>query len=143
MKHMLQSIFVDLNIIMDLTMRRPGYMAARNCLKAAEEQGVSLYMSAHLITTFAYLMEREGVAHDRLYDKLLWAIDYFQIVGVDRALLRMAVQGKHHDFEDKVVELSAELSGCGVILTRNLKDFRGSLVPAYTPEQFLRRMESA
>jgi len=41
------------------------------------------------------------------------------------------------DFEDAVVAAAAESSGCEVIVTRNVRDFRDSPVPAVTPEEYL------
>lgn len=41
------------------------------------------------------------------------------------------------DFEDAVVDAVAERNGAGYILTRNIKDFSGSSVPAITPTEFL------
>lgn len=44
---------------------------------------------------------------------------------------------KMADFEDAVVVAVAETSGCRLILSRNVSDFRGSPVPVLTPEEFL------
>ena len=43
------------------------------------------------------------------------------------------------DFGDAVVDAVAERNGADYILTRNIKDFAGSIVPAITPADFLKR----
>ena len=43
------------------------------------------------------------------------------------------------DFEDAVVDVVAERNGANCILTRNIKDFAGSVVPAILPADFLSR----
>ena len=40
------------------------------------------------------------------------------------------------DFEDAVVDAVAERNGASCILTRNIKDFAGSVVPAILPVDF-------
>ena len=46
-------------------------------------------------------------------------------------------KGGMPDFEDAVVDAVAERNGADYILTRNIKDFAGSSVPAVTPTEFL------
>ena len=43
------------------------------------------------------------------------------------------------DFEDAVVDAVAERNGASYILTRNIKDFAGSVVPAILPADFLNK----
>ena len=43
------------------------------------------------------------------------------------------------DFEDAVVDAVAERSGASYIVTRNIKDFAGSVVPAILPADFLKK----
>ena len=48
-------------------------------------------------------------------------------------------KGGMPDFEDAVVDAVAERNGADYILTRNIKDFAGSSVPAVTPTEFLEK----
>lgn len=41
--------------------------------------------------------------------------------------------------EDAVVDAVAERNGASCIITRNIKDFAGSVVPAILPADFLNR----
>ena len=43
------------------------------------------------------------------------------------------------DFEDAVVDTVAERSGASYIVTRNIKDFADSAVPAILPADFLKK----
>ena len=43
------------------------------------------------------------------------------------------------DFEDAVVDAVAERSGASYIVTRNIKDFADSAVPAILPADFLKK----
>ena len=44
---------------------------------------------------------------------------------------------KMPDFEDAVVDAVAERNGSSYILTRNVKDFSESIVPAISPTDFI------
>ena len=43
------------------------------------------------------------------------------------------------DYEDAVIQQAAARSGCDYIVTRNLRDYEFSSVPAISPEEFVER----
>jgi len=47
------------------------------------------------------------------------------------------------DFEDAVVAVMAEEEACDYIVTRDLGDFSASTIPAISPEEALRILQSA
>ena len=42
-----------------------------------------------------------------------------------------------NDFEDALQSVTAERIGADYIITRNIKDFKGSRIPAFTPSEYL------
>ena len=48
---------------------------------------------------------------------------------------------KLKDFEDAVQIQTAKRVGADFIITRNVKDFMKSSIPAYNPEELLNRIE--
>ena len=61
---------------------------------------------------------------------------FANVQGVD---IHTAIMRSMPDFEDAVVDAVAEWNGANYILTRNIKDFAGSSVPAITPTEFLKK----
>ena len=61
---------------------------------------------------------------------------FANVQGVD---IHTAIMRSMPDFEDAVVDAVAERNGANYILTRNIKDFSGSSVPAMTPTEFLKK----
>ncbi|MFM6021482.1 MAG: PIN domain-containing protein, partial [Dolichospermum sp.] len=51
-----------------------------------------------------------------------------------------ALQSPIKDFEDAVTSAAAIAAGVEIIVTRNKVDFVGSLVPALSPEEFLKML---
>ncbi|MGH8225370.1 MAG: PIN domain-containing protein [Gammaproteobacteria bacterium] len=66
-----------------------------------------------------------------------WLLRHFDIAAVGRPELLRARALGWNDFEDAVVAAAAESSRCDAIVTRNVKDFRASVVPVLTPEECL------
>ena len=61
---------------------------------------------------------------------------FANVQGVD---IHTAIMRSMPDFEDAVVDAVAERNGASYILTRNIRDFAGSSVPAITPTEFLKK----
>jgi len=66
-----------------------------------------------------------------------WLLDWFHVAAIGKTELMRAHTLGWPDFEDAVVAAAAESSGCEVVVTRNVRDFRDSPVPAVTPEEYL------
>ena len=52
-----------------------------------------------------------------------------------------AIEMRLKDFEDAVQIQTAQRVGADFIITRNVKDFMKSPVPAYTPVELIQRIE--
>ena len=70
-------------------------------------------------------------------DVLDWRLANFRVAPAAHEQMLRARNYGWNDFEDAVVAASAEATGCRFILSRNVPDFRTSVVPAITPEEFL------
>lgn len=132
-----KNILIDLNIILDVLLARSGYEASSAVLQFAESGTHKLYISAHIVSTFAYLLENAKVPRQQILTHIEWLLQSFDTVAIDKALLASAIRSHITDYEDALVEQAALASGCEVIITRNIKDFRRSRVRAITPENFL------
>ena len=132
-------ILIDLNVILDVVQERaPHAAASARVLETALRGETPAMIPTHAVTTIHYLVScyRDRQTADRTID---WLLRYFDIADVRREqLMRARVLG-WPDFEDAVVAASAESAGCNTIVTRNVRDFSTSPVPACTPEEFLNR----
>jgi predicted nucleic-acid-binding protein len=134
-----KNILIDLSVIVDVLLERNGVEASTTILEQAEQSGFSLYISAHMVTTFAYILESAKVPSEQILIHLRWLLETFLIVSVDSVLLKSALNSKIKDYEDAVVERSALSCGASAIVTRNYKDFAYSTVPAFSPEVYLQK----
>jgi hypothetical protein len=54
--------------------------------------------------------------------------------------LESALEGAYDDFEDGVVSEAASHVGAKAIITRNVRHYRNSSVPAYLPSEILKML---
>lgn len=130
-------ILVDLNVLLDVIQKRePHYRASAAVLERVVTGTTSAAIPAHAVTTMHFIVNR--YADRRRADGVVdWLLERFEVAAVGRAELQTARRLAWSDFEDAVVAASASSSGCSVIVTRNIRDFRESPVPAMTPDEFL------
>jgi predicted nucleic acid-binding protein len=130
-------ILVDLNVVLDvLQARQPHYGHSAELLDRVIKRRVSACVSAHAVTTVHYLVQRyqNKVTANDTVDLLL---RYFTVIATGREQLLRARSLQFSDFEDAVVAAAAESARCLFIVSRNVKDFKDSPVPAITPPEFL------
>lgn len=134
---MAKNILVDLNVIVDVLLERKGYQAAMAVLGMGEARKLKLHVSAHVVTTLAYLLEVAKVPTPEISRQIAWLITMFIVVPVDATLLEAALVSRLSDYEDAVIEQAALRTGASRIITGNIKDFTHSAVPAMTAADFL------
>ena len=134
--HMPKNILVDLNVILDVLLERPGHRASQSVLEQ-QTSGCDLFISSHMVTTFAYLLEYAKVPQAEIRRHVDWLLQTFSVVSTNAEILKDAVESHISDYEDAVIEQAALACQASLIITRNIKDFRLSVVPATTPESFV------
>jgi predicted nucleic acid-binding protein len=132
-----KSILIDINVILDVLIKRSGYKASVAVIALTENDNFGLWISAHSLTTLAYLLEKDGQPRVVVLKTINWALEAFETVPISADLLKAAAASKMQDFEDAVMEQAALACKASVIVTRNIRDYKLSSVAALTPEQFL------
>ncbi len=127
-------ILLDTNVVLDVLLDREPHADASAAVWAAVETGRTEGMlAAHAVTTIDYLL-RKSLGSRKARQLLSAILSVFRIAGVDGPVLQEALQMAVPDFEDAVTASAARWAGCGAVVTRDPKGFRGAAVPAMTPE---------
>lgn len=132
-----KNIFIDLNVIVDVLLAREGFELSRDVIKLGEQGNYQLFISAHMVTTLAYLLEEAKVQRTTVLKHVAWLLNTFTVVPTDAQLLWSATNSRITDFEDAVIEQAAAKANASVVITRNIRDFRDSIVLSQTPKQYL------
>lgn len=132
-------ILTDSNVLLDVLQRRePHFTSSAKVIGLGMEGAFRLYAAAHSLTTIHYLSTRlsgKTVASTAIR----WVLDHFTIAEGNVQVFERAYALNFADFEDAVVAAMAEANGCDFIVTRDVRDFATSPVPAVTPSDFLIR----
>ncbi len=137
----MKRIFIDTNIIIDLLAdRKPHSKFAIALFEVAESKKITLYTSSHSIATSYYLLKKV-TDEKKLRLVLLGLLDFVKIIPIDEHILKRGLKSKHKDFEDGLQILSAvSVESMDCIVTRNLKDFKESDIPVFSPDSVMKGM---
>ncbi|MCF2447512.1 PIN domain-containing protein [Dyadobacter sp. CY345] len=131
------NLFIDSDILLDAVLQRlPYFDSAMQLLSFADRDGYTLYCSAHSILNVYYVTRKIAgkVAATKSANLLQ---ENLSIADTNRNALRAGLSSDFVDFEDAVQYAIAIENKCSIIITRNLKDYNKSSIPAMTAEQYL------
>ena len=132
-------ILLDTNILLDMAMNRnSNHDAANEVITSCVSKKHEGYITAHSICDFFYICRKEF----NLEMKCNWVsffINTFTILTEDKQAFINCLNAE--DLDDLEDQLQMECSAAAeldYIITRNLKDFENSKVPAVSSEEFLK-----
>jgi predicted nucleic acid-binding protein len=130
-------LLVDINVVLDFALKRlPWGEDARDLFAHIERGKAAGYLAPHTVATAHYLIGR--AENRQIADTAISGfLRIFDVAPVSRTGLQQALALGWRDFEDAVQAVCAEKVGADFIVTRDLKDFRGSTVPAREPSALL------
>lgn len=131
-------VLIDTNIILDWLMNREPFHDAAECVIReclfGELEG---YITSHSITDLFYIL-RKDFSFDNRKQLLLLICRYFQIIPEDKTAIMTVLNDEHfRDIEDGLQIICAASERLDYIITRNISDFKYSVIPAIKPADFL------
>ena len=133
---------VDTCIIVDfLQAREPFAESARAVLRAAASELCLCCITAISATDIYYLTHRCTHNDKESRSKLEQLLSVAGMLDSAADDVLRAIPSEISDFEDAVMIETAVRSGMDCIITRNTKDYARSVIPVYTPKQFVRLLE--
>ena len=137
----MRKLFLDTNIIIDIILdRQPFSKYSIEILKKAENNELELYISSHTIATTHYILKKI-LQEKTVRDILSNLIEIIHIIPIDRDIIKKGLKSKHKDFEDALQIISAyTITDMEGIVTRNIKDFKGSEIPVFTPDELVLKL---
>ncbi len=135
-------VLFDTNIILDVLLdRKPFSEHASYLMSKVERSEIDGFLCATTITTIHYLLSKY-LPKDTAIGNINSIMALFKIASVNRLVIENAIKSKITDFEDSVLHESAKHAGVDYIVTRNIKDFKKTKIPVFTPTEFLSMLES-
>ena len=134
---MIPRLFIDTNIMMDLLGDRiPHYDSIAKIATLADKGKVKMVVSAFSYPTVYYLLTKFE-SPDKVKEKLRKFKIISEISDLDNTTIEKGLASNFSDFVDSLQYHCALKAECDIIITRNSKDFRESVIPVMTGEEFL------
>jgi predicted nucleic acid-binding protein len=135
---MSKSVFLDTNVMLDLLgEREPFYNSIAQIATLADQKKLQIVVSPISFATVNYFLSKfEGISVAK--DKLRKFKVLSKISIIDETIIEKGLNSNFDDFEDSLQYFCAVDSECEVIITRNEKDFKNSLLPVMSAEEFIK-----
>ena len=134
------NLLIDTNILLDVLQKRePFFEASVSVWRRCERGAAYGWISAMSVPDIVYILRKEltPAKTAEVYESLSML---FRIAALIPADLALAADMRWKDYENAVQAATAERLGCDAIITRSVRDYEGSSVPAVTPEDFLKSL---
>ena len=130
-------ILLDTDVLIDVALDRGEHADnAAELLDRAETGQLSAAIAWHTVSNFYYLVApAQGKARTR--DFISQLVGFIEVAGTDTESLRYAAELPMADFEDAMQVAAARACGARRIITRNLRDYTHSPIPAISPHDAL------
>ena len=130
-------MLLDTDVLLDVALdRQPHADAAAEILDRLERGREKAFIAWHTVSNFYYLVapSRGGPG---ARDFILDLTRFVAVAETDTSVVRYAAELPMRDFEDALQVAAARACGARRIVTRNVRDFDRSPIPALTPTEAL------
>ena len=132
-------VLLDTNVLLDyLVEREPYYESAKTIIFMCAKKEIDGYIAAHSVMNAFYILRKDFSINERR-SILLKLCELVEIVGIDKSKIISSLSNEQFsDFEDRLQTECAIECNAKYIITRNIKDFTHSEIPAIEPVEFLK-----
>ena len=142
---MKEKLFFDNDVILDISVQRDELLKNDvneaikliNLVEADEYKG---YTSTVIFTNTYYIQKRLK-DHNTSINFLKKLRLILTVLNVDDKIIQKALESGFNDFEDAVQYFTAVENKMDYIITRNIEDYKKSIIKVYTPSQYLKIKE--
>jgi predicted nucleic acid-binding protein len=130
-------ILVDINVILDVLLKRNGlYAESFEVFQLVEQHVMTGCVSSSAITDIFYLVHKAQKDINTVYQAMDTLASLFTIVPVFESAIKNALTLRWKDFEDAVQYSVAKENEVDCIVTRNKDDYTASDIPCVSPMDF-------
>jgi len=105
------------------------------------ENGLYSGYTSSVIFSNTYYIQRKLIGHDMAINFLKNLRLLLTVLNVDDLIIKKALESDFKDFEDAIQYYTAIENNMDCIITRNIDDYKKSMIPVYTPTELLKRVQ--
>lgn len=135
-------ILIDTNVLLDVIARREPYVIfSEKVIDLCRQEIINGAIAGHSVLNAMYVLRKNFTLEERK-EIFLSLCEFLYVESVDFGKIIQALKDDDFsDFEDCLQMQCALSLRADYIVTRNVKDFAVSDIPAVTPEEFLNILE--
>ena len=134
----MKSVLIDTDVLLDFYLdRKPFSEDSLQLLLKCEQKQFRAFITPVIVANTYYILRRHAT-HLYVVERLQILLDTIYVIAMDQKQVLAALDSKFTDFEDALQYFSAVNSNkIDAIITRNIKDFKKSALPVFTPQEYL------
>jgi predicted nucleic acid-binding protein len=134
-------VLFDTNVIVDyLVQREPFYRDSREVIFLSAEKKLDGIIGAGSVADIYFICRKEYQSTEKALNLITDLLKLVTLVDTKAYDINNALAFNMPDFEDAIIAAIARRETAEYIITRNIKDFAQSPIPAITPSDFLRKI---
>lgn len=134
----MKSVLIVTDVLLDFYLdRKPFSDDSLQLLLKCEQKQFRAYITPVIVANTYYILRRHAT-HHYVVERLQVLLNTIHVLAMDQKQVLAALESKFTDFEDALQYFSAVNSNkIDAIITRNIKDYKKSALPVFTPNEFL------
>lgn len=135
----MEKVFLDTNIVIDLLAKRnPFFTDAQVLFSRGDRKEIELCISAlTFANTFYSISKHHRDVEVKKYMSIFKVL--VTVLPLEDKSIELALAADFADFEDGLQYFTALSAGADVIISRNKKDFKQSVIPVMTAGEFMEK----
>jgi len=134
---MKERVFIDTDVIIDIAIARKPFVESGASLLSKIEAGIFDGFTSSVIFTNVYYIHKKLSSHEIAVSFLKKLRLILKVLPVDDLIIQKGLESGMKDFEDSVQYFTSTKNRIDYIITRNVEDFKNSIIKVHTPEEFL------
>jgi len=140
---MASKVFLDANILLDLTLKRKGYNEAKEIFNLAVNSYIKIYITSSIVTiTGHWLTKAYGASKAK--EILLTLLIDVSVIDTPHEIVLMALHSKINDIEDSLQYYTAIENKLDYFISRDIKLKKESIpaLPVVSPLELLKEFNT-
>ena len=134
---MMERLFLDTNIVIDLLAKRvPFYKEAQDLFTLGDKKEVQLFISALTFANPYYSISKHHKAVETRRHLANFKV-LVTVLPIDNKIIELSLASEFADFEDGLQYFTALEHNVDILITRNKKDFRNAQIPILSAGEYL------
>lgn len=135
--NMSKKVFIDSDIVLDLLCKRdPFYEYAAQIFTLSDMKHIELFTTALVFANVYYIL-RKTLGIEKAKELLRKLRLLIHIVPIEEKIIDLALNSTFSDVEDALQYFTAREHGIGMLVTRNIRDYKERDILVQSPQEFL------